>query len=66
MTDLTPEQVIENAILSHEYGGDGKCECGTAVGFSDGIAWTVYQEQHAAVMAIRDLRELGFDMGSNQ
>ena len=33
MSDYTPAQVIENAILSHEYGGDGSwvanCkECG--------------------------------------
>ncbi len=43
--------IILDTILSHEYRGNGKCSCGAAVGWSDGVSFEVHQEEHVADQA---------------
>lgn len=43
---------VESIIMDHAYAGDGMCSCGSAIGYSDGIAWTVFLEHHQAVKIV--------------
>lgn len=61
--NITIEQIIEEAIIEHEYAGEGKCLCGTALGYSDGVAWTIFLEQHKAVEIVRSLEHYGYHIG---
>lgn len=57
MSDV--RQRILDAILDHEYEGNGKCSCGAAVGWSDGVAFEVHQEEHVADQAYWSLFDAG-------
>ena len=52
--------IIAAVIEEHVYGGDGKCMCGAAVGHSDGVAWTTYEEEHQANEIVRALERHGY------
>lgn len=57
-----PHTIIQASIEEHEYGGDGKCDCGKAVGHSDGVAWSVYMEGHQAAEIIAALDRRGYQI----
>ena len=52
--------IIAAVIEEHVYGGDGKCMCGAAIGHSDGVAWTTYEEEHQANEIVRALERHGY------
>ncbi len=51
--------IILDAILGHEYEGNGLCKCGKAVGWSDGVAFEVHMEEHIADQAYWSLFDAG-------
>lgn len=58
----SPHTIIQASIEEHEYSGDGKCGCGKAVGHSDGVAWSVYMEEHQAAEIIAALDRMGYQI----
>ena len=58
----SPHIIIQASIEDHVYNGDGRCRCGKAVGHSDGVAWSVYMEEHQAAEVIAALDRMGYQI----
>lgn len=54
MSDDTNRDKLIETLDSHEYGGDGKCICGEAIGYSDGVAWATDESGHMANVLMRE------------